>query len=195
MALTKKKNGTDAPVSTGPTRTAPEKPRNVAAYEAAVTEFAAASQLFGKGAYAEAKAKYDEIAGMATAEEPILADRARTYASICAQKLGAVGPSDSGPESLYHRGVFAANAGKLDEALALLDQAGQARPNDASVFYARAAVRGLQGNADGAATELKKAVALDPKFRYQAASDPDFDRVRDEASFIDVIEPTSTSRT
>jgi hypothetical protein len=26
--------------------------------------------------------------------------------------------------------------------------------------------------------------------RFQASNDPDFDRVRDEAAFIDVIEPT-----
>jgi len=52
-------------------------------------------------------------------------------------------------------------------------------------------VRGLQGNADGAAAELKKAVALDPRFRFQASSDSDFDKVRDEAAFIDIIEPSS----
>jgi hypothetical protein len=52
-------------------------------------------------------------------------------------------------------------------------------------------VRGLQGNAEGASSELKKSVSLDPKFRYQAASDSDFDKVRDEATFIDIIEPSN----
>jgi hypothetical protein len=52
-------------------------------------------------------------------------------------------------------------------------------------------VRGLQGNAEGAAAELKKSVALEPKFRFQATSDSDFDKVRDEAAFIDIIEPSN----
>jgi hypothetical protein len=63
--------------------------------------------------------------------------------------------------------------------------------NDASIHYARASVLGLQGQAEGAASELKKAVALDPKFRFQATSDSDFDKVRDEAAFIDIIEPSN----
>ena len=85
----------------------------------------------------------------------------------------------------------AANAGRLDEAWSLLDKALGHRPNDASIHYARASVRGLQGSAEGAAAELKKSVALDPKFRFQAASDSDFDKVRDEAAFIDIIEPSN----
>ena len=86
---------------------------------------------------------------------------------------------------------MAANSGNLDEAWSLLEKATLQRPNDASILYARASVRGLQGNVDGAAAELKKSVALDPKFRFQAASDSDFDKVRDEAAFIDIIEPSN----
>jgi len=193
MATTKKKPAIEI-ASTGPTRLAPEKPRNVAAYEAAVAEFATASQLFIGRAYAEAKTKFDAVTSMATADEPILADRARTYASICGQRLGLFAPAGPDPDSSYHQGVFASNAGRLDEAMVLFDKALLAHPDDASVLYARAAVRSMQGSADGAAAELRKAVALDTRFRYQAASDPDFDRVRDEAAFIDVIEPTSAPR-
>ena len=58
------------------------------------------------------------------------------------------------------------------------------------VENARASVRGLQGNVEGAAAELKRALAIDPTFRFHAASDSDFDAVRDVAAFIDVIEPS-----
>jgi len=193
MATTKKKTAAESNPSAS-TRPAPEKPRNVAAYEAAVTEFAAASALFGRREFAQARQKFEAVTAMASADEPILADRARTYASICLQRMGGATAPVEGAESDYHQGVFAANAGRLEDALAFLDRAAQARPDDGSVLYARAAVRGLQGNADAAASELKKAVALDAKFRFQAASDPDFDRVRDEAAFIDVIEPTTAPR-
>jgi tetratricopeptide (TPR) repeat protein len=172
------------------TRTAPVKPRNIAAYEAAVAEFATASTLFGKGQFAEAKTHFDAVAAVASAEEPILADRARTYASICGKKTAAPDGGGSDAESYYHRGVVAVNAGRLDEAWAFLEKAVALRPGDASILYARASVRGLQGNADGAASELKRALAIDPTFRFQAVSDSDFDAVRDEAVFIDVIEPS-----
>jgi tetratricopeptide (TPR) repeat protein len=144
-----------------------------------------------KGQFGEAQPLFEAVAVAATPDEPILADRARTYASICAGKLARPSDAEGDADTLYHRGIVAANSGNLDEAWSLLEKAALQRPNDASILYARASVRGLQGNVDGAAAELKKSVALDPKFRFQAASDSDFDKVRDEAAFIDIIEPSN----
>jgi tetratricopeptide (TPR) repeat protein len=195
MATTKKKAAASPEETAGnpqdSARTAPFKPRNIAAYEAAVEQFQTASDLFGKGQFAEARPHFEAVAEAATPDEPILADRARTYASICGRKIAAPAAGGDDADAFYHRGVVAANAGRLDEAWSLLDKAAVKRPNDASILYARASVRGLQGNAEGASSELKKSVSLDPKFRYQAASDSDFDKVRDEATFIDIIEPSN----
>ena len=195
MATTKKKAaaGAEGTADVAPeiTRAAPFKPRNIAAYEAAVEQFATATEFFFKGQFAEARPLFDAVTVAAAADEPILSDRARTYAAICAGKTAAPSPASDDADTQYHRGVVAANAGRLDEAWALLDRAVAQKPGDASILYARASVRGLQGNAEGAAAELKKAVALDPRFRFQAASDSDFDKVRDEAAFIDIIEPSS----
>ena len=195
MATTKKKAAVSPEETAGKTqeltRTAPFKPRNIAAYEAAVEEFATASALFLKGQFGQARPLFEAVAVAATPDEPILSDRARTYASICGRKVATPAHGGDDADAQYHRGVVAANAGRLDEALSLLDKAVAQRPNDASILYARASVRGLQGNAEGAASELKKAVALDPRFRFQAASDSDFDKVRDEAAFIDIIEPSN----
>jgi tetratricopeptide (TPR) repeat protein len=187
---TKKKPAAPAESPAEPARAVPVKPRNVAAYEAALGEFGTASELFAKGQFADAEAHFASVVAAAADEEPILADRARTYAKICARKVSGPAAGGDDAESLYHRGVVAANAGRLDEAWSLLERALAARPGDGSVHYARASVRGLQGNVDGAAAELKQALAIDPTFRFHAASDPDFDAVRDEAAFIDVIEPS-----
>lgn len=192
---TTKKKAPGAPPETVPeaqpmSRTAQVKPRNIAAYEAAVADFGTACELFAKGQFAEAKAHFEAVAATASADEPILADRSRTYASICAMKTAPPLTGGDDAESFYHRGVVAANAGLLDEAWSFLEKASELRPADASILYARASVRGLQGNVIGAATELRKSIAIDPTFRYQAVSDSDFDKVRDEAAFIDVIEPS-----
>jgi len=195
MATTKKKAAVEPEEALGTapemSRTAPFKPRNIAAYEAAVEQFASASRLFVKGQFAEAQPHFAAVAEAAAADEPILSDRARTYASICGRKIAIPSPVGEDADALYHRGVVAANAGRLDEAWSSLEKAVSWNPNDASILYARASVRGLQGHAEGAASELKKAVALDPRFRFQAASDSDFDKVRDEAAFIDIIEPSN----
>jgi len=195
MATTKKKAAVSPEETAGevqaPSRPVPFKPRNIAAYEAAVEQFATASALFLKGQYGEAQPHFEAVALAATPDEPILADRARTYASICVRKGAAPAAGAVDADALYHLGIVATNAGRLDEAWSFFEKAVGQRPNDASILYARASVRGLQGNVEGAAAELKKSVALDPKFRFQAASDSDFDKVRDEAAFIDIIEPSN----
>jgi len=194
MATTKRKSpsadGQPETAAAPPTRTVIDKPRNVATYEAAVAEFAAAVAEVSKGRFAEAMPVFEAVGKRMSEEEPILADRSRTFASVCARRLAAPSPPTEDPDQLFHRAVFACNSGRYDEALSLLEKALAVRPNDATIFYARASVRGLQGNVEGAAGELKRAVALDPHLRFQAASDPDFEKVRDEAAFIDVIEPT-----
>src|SRR5258706_96548 len=156
MATTKKK-ATPSPeeaavAAQALTGTAPLKPRNIAAYEAAVEQFATATALFVRGQFAEAQPEFEAVADAATPDEPILADRARTYASICGGKIGNAAQGGDDADTLYHRGVVAANAGRLDEAWSLLDAALGHKPNDASILYARASVRGLQGSAEGAAS-------------------------------------------
>jgi tetratricopeptide (TPR) repeat protein len=195
MATTKKKAAVEPEETLGAapemSRTAPFKPRNIAAYEAAVEQFGLASALFVKGEFAQAQPLFAAVSEAAAADEPILSDRARTYAAICARRVATPVPVGDDADALYHRGVVAANAGRLDEAWTSLERAIAQRPNDASILYARASVRGLQRNAEGAASELKKAVTLDARFRFQATSDSDFDEVRNEAAFIDVIEPSN----
>src|SRR4030095_7995317 len=64
---TNKKEASDSPQDTAAeapavTRPVPSKPRNIAAYEAAVDQFTAAASLFSKGQFAEAKPIFDAIA-------------------------------------------------------------------------------------------------------------------------------------
>jgi tetratricopeptide (TPR) repeat protein len=167
MPTTKKKPAGPAEAPAELTRITPAKPRNVAAYEAAVAEFSLGTDLFGKGQFADAAEHFASVIASATQEEPILADRARTFASICAKRAASPDAGGQDAEGLYHRAVLASNAGQLDEAWSMLERALASRPADASI-------------------------AIDPTLRFHAASDSDFDAVRDEAAFIDVIEPSHT---
>jgi tetratricopeptide (TPR) repeat protein len=177
------------PEAAAKARKIPPKPRHTEAYEDSLREFAAAIDLLRQGNYAKALGML-EVVRKGNSDEPVLAARAKTYATICARKLA---PPQRDPESadeFYFAGVVSANDGRLPQAIAFLDRAAQLDPSSASYLYARAAARALSGQAEAAASDLRHAVALDPRCRFQAANDPDFDKVRDEAVFIDVIEPT-----
>src|SRR5262245_37204764 len=126
MTSTKKKTGAPGEAETAvetATATPPAKPRNLAAYDAALEKFTAATDHFTKGRFADALPLFEAVANAAAADEPILYDRARTYATICRGKVEAPDAGDGDADTLYHRGVVAANAGRLDEAWTLLDRA------------------------------------------------------------------------
>ena len=170
-------------------RKVPPRPKPTEAYEQALRDFATAIDLLREGSYAKSMEIFDALRKENT-DEPVLAQRARTYATICARKLA---PPDRKPETaeeLYFAGVVSANDGQYAQAVEYLDRAARLDASSAGVLYARAAARALSGLAEGAAADLRQAVAIDPRCRFQAANDPDFDKVRDEAVFIDVIEPT-----
>ena len=182
-----KKGGADAPVPKE--RKLLERPKPTEAYEKAVREFGAALQLLHAGSYAAALERFKSIEA-ASGDEPVLADRARSHIAVCSRKLSPPPSDPTDPEQCYNLAVVRSNEGLLDEAARLLDRAVAHKPEQTAFLYARASVRALQGNAEASAADLKRAVALEPKLRYQVANDPDFERVRDEAAIIDVIEPT-----
>ncbi len=174
-------------------RKIPPKPKHTEAYEQALRDFSAAIDLLRQGAFAKAMEIFDAL-HRDNPDEPVLTERARTYAAICARRLAPPERAPETAEEMYFAGVVSANDGQYARAIELFDRAASLDPSSASIFYARAAARALSGAAEGAASDLRQAVAIDPRCRYQAAIDSDFDKVRDEAVFIDVIEPTPDAK-
>lgn len=170
-------------------RPAPPSRQQSAAYERALRAFTTGLEHFHRGAYADALEVLRSLDAISE-EEPELAGRARTYAAVCERRLRGGTDEPRTAEERYRLGVARANEGRLDEALRLLEQAIQEDPRHPGYLYARASVRALEGNAEVAAADLRKAIELEPRLRYQAANDPDFQLVRDDPRFVDVIEPT-----
>ena len=120
----------------------------------------------------------------------MLSERARSYANIC---RGRQAPAPSAPttvDELYYHAVLHSNNGESDAAVRLLDHALQQDPNSARLLYARASAWALKGNADSAVNDLRQAISSDPQIRFQASNDSDFEQIREEPAFIDIIEPT-----
>ena len=88
--------------------------------------------------------------------------------------------------------MFKSNAGEWDEALRIFDEITQASPSTATYIYARASTHALKGNAEAAINDLRMAISFDAQIRFQAVNDSDFEGIREEPAFIDIIEPTSS---
>lgn len=168
-----------------------KRPQHSAAYDATLQEYTQALALLYRKDFAAALERFRAVE-KAAFEEPELTERARTYSALCERRLAPPAERPGTAEGRYHLGVVRANEGKLDDALGLFDAALQLEPGSARVLYARASVRALQGSTAAAVADLRHAVAAEARLRYQAANDPDFEKIRDEAAFIDVIEPTPT---
>ncbi len=160
-------------------------------YEQAVASFGNGVERVRAGDYAKAKEIFNEILG-SLKDEPVLTERCRMYIEVCDQRTAAAPEQGTSIDDLYYRAVMASNAGDVTEAIRLLDQALQQAPNSAKLLYARASAWALSANADSAVSDLRQAIGLDPTLRFQAVNDSDFERIREEPGFIDIIEPTST---
>jgi tetratricopeptide (TPR) repeat protein len=169
----------------------PSAPPRSEAYEKALTDYTRGLELVHAGDYTAALEIFGTIASE-NPDEPELSERARSYASVCGKKLAVAPERPTTADGLYHLGVIRANDGHVDEALDLLNQGLELEAGSPRLHYARASVFALKGQADAAVADLRKAIEGDAKLRFQASNDPDFERIRDEASFIDVIEPTPT---
>ena len=158
-------------------------------YDQALVDFTSALKLLHGGDAAAALEQFRAIEA-ANPEEPQLSERMRAYSLICAHKLASDPQIPTDAEGFYNVAVVRANDRQLDEALDFLNKALELDAGSPKVMYARASVFALMGQPDSAVSDLRRAVEHEPQLRFQASNDPDFDRVRDEAAFIDVIEPT-----
>jgi tetratricopeptide (TPR) repeat protein len=162
-----------------------------AAYDAALTQYVLAIELLGKKDFAAARDLFNEAVVLAV-QEPELTQCARSYATICERQLAPAQPDPAAGDERYARAVFLSNAGRWDDALSLLDQAIAEDPTSVRNLYARACAWALKGSTSNAVTDLRQAIAGDPTVRFQAVNDPDFEKIREEPTFIDIIEPTPT---
>ena len=160
------------------------------AYEAALKEYATALDLVRKGEFERAREQFRAVQGAVT-NEPELGERAEMYIRICDRKLAGEPDKPSGHER-YRQAVFLSNAGDPDAAIQLLDSALAEDPTSVESLYVRACAWALKGAADQAVRDLRQAISFDPKVRFQAVNDTDFEKIREEPAFIDIIEPTPT---
>lgn len=90
----------------------------------------------------------------------------------------------------YLRGNNLAGLGRYEEAIASYERAMEIKPNDANTFYNLACCYALQTKIELVLENLNKAINLSPEeYRHMAKSDTDFDGIRHNPRFQELIFP------
>lgn len=156
-------------------------------YAQAVDAFEKAVKALAKHDYAKARDLFDQLIE-AHAEERDILDRARSYREVCRRALESQpGAKPKGFEALLSHAVIQHNSGEFEEALVHLEQALGLEPSSDDALYCLAATAAQAGHSDRALEALGKAIEIEPGNRAQARSDSDFDGLRENEAFIDLV--------
>lgn len=160
----------------------PPPPRKPPASEAAVRAFEQALKVFNRHDFTAAKTAFEGLLEKFGDQLEVVA-RARTYLTICEQRLARAPSVPRNPDALYNQGVFELNKGNIKEAINLFDKALRGDSQADHVFYSLAAAHARINNASKAMEALRRAIALRPLHRSHARSDLDFAILRDNEAF------------
>ena len=92
-----------------------------------------------------------------------------------------------GFEEIVKYGVYLHNRGEFEEALKFLRQAEEIHPRHEHVLYCLAATAARAGDTAAALKALRTAIQASAGNRALAKGDADFDPIRDEDEFIDLV--------
>jgi len=156
--------------------------------EKALKELERGISLLHKQSYAEALPHFEAVA-QGYPQEKELTDRVQMYARVCKNALARTKENTGRPEDYFYLGVLKANEANYTEAVEFLDRALQVNPRDEKAHYVMASTRAQRGERDHAIKHLQEAIALNATNRYYAQNDPDFESLRGEDDFENLVHP------
>jgi tetratricopeptide (TPR) repeat protein len=142
-----------------------------AALQLQMKQWEEAVQLFSRKQFAQAQARFAEAAAGPAAH---IADKARSYAQICARKTNGAEVDLKTADDHFNYGVERLNARDMEAARHHLDRALALEPDGEHILFTLALCCGLAGDGAGACENLKRAIAREPKNRILARQDPEF---------------------
>lgn len=153
---------------------------------AVLGKYGQALELLYAQEYAKAAELFEQI--VAEADDMQIADRAQQHLDICRARTDG----DSGETDPYLIAVFEKNNGNLDQALEVCQQQ-DASDSDERYAYLMASIQALAGAEDEALGLLESAIRLEPKNRVHAFHDPDFDELRGNEDFVQLVQASSAA--
>ena len=157
-------------------------------HEKAIKEFERGVTLLQKHSYPEALERFQAVV-TGFPQEKELTDRAQVYVRICNGMSDRREPQPRKPEDFFYYGVMKANEANYDEAVKFLERALQTSPKDEKVHYVLASTLAQKGERRQALERLKEAIELNTTNRIHARNDPDFEQLRDDENFQNLIHP------
>ena len=161
---------------------------SIAVHEKGVKEFERGVGHLHRQNYAEALERFQAIVE-SHPEEKELVDRAQVYIRICKGMLDRKTSQPKRPEDFFYYGVIRANEADYDEAVKLLGRALESTPKDEKVHYVMASTLALKGERQDALKHLREAIELNAANRIYARNDPDFEPLRDDEGFQNLVHP------
>jgi Tfp pilus assembly protein PilF len=155
----------------------------------AVEAFEKALRTLHKRDYEKAAEQLDALIEDFPEEREVL-ERARAYRTLCTRALAESKKSAFKPKGFDETvkyGVYLHNRGEFEEALKFLRQAEEMHPKNEHVLYCLAATASRAGDTAASLKALRAAIQASAGNRALAKSDSDFDPIRDEDEFIDLV--------
>lgn len=174
-----------APAPKGKKKAIPEAARKLTP-SAAVKAFDQAVSLFYHHDFESARRAFTNFIHQFHQETEMVA-RARTYVTICAQRLSHPPSLPRDAEALYDRGIIELNSGRILEAISYFEKALKYEPDAPHIIYSLAAAHSRLGSIEKALEELKKAVGLREVLRIQARRDSDFVNLYTHPGFQELV--------
>jgi tetratricopeptide (TPR) repeat protein len=135
--------------------------------------FESAVELFRQREFSRARLLFDRAIQGPNVE---IAHAAQMHVRMCDRRLGA-GSDPQNPEDQYNFGIALVNQGRTEEAVRYLRAAVAAKDQAGHYHYALALCLALQGDLQGSAVHLRRAIQIEPGNRIAALNDPDFHRI------------------
>jgi tetratricopeptide (TPR) repeat protein len=155
----------------------------------AIDLFEKGIKAMGRKEYDKAREHFDAIIN-GHAEERDVAERARAYRTACERAAGEGRRSAYKPktfEDYLNHGVYLHNRGEYEEAIKALRQASEMQPKSENALYCLAAAAARAGDSAAALKALRAAIGAGAESRAQARRDPDFDVLRDDDEFLNLV--------
>jgi outer membrane protein assembly factor BamD (BamD/ComL family) len=167
---------------TSPKKTVAEDPR----FTQAVQNYEAGLRAMQEHKFDKAKTHLQKVIAGPSKE---LMDRAHVHMNTCTQHLERVTTQFKSPEEHYDYVVSLMNLGDYVSAREQLDKLTRQVPQSDYVAYGLAALDCLTGHAEDSLRHLDTAIRLNPKLRFQARNDSDFQNLAEDPRFTELLYP------
>ncbi|MBN1271586.1 MAG: tetratricopeptide repeat protein [Candidatus Aminicenantes bacterium] len=150
--------------------------------EKVLADYTKAMKVFQKKDYEKAVELLKEFIEKYPTEREFV-DRARTYLTICQDRMEKAPLSLKSFEDYYQYGLYKTNQGHYKEALEALNKANEMKPKEGKILYFIADVYALMKDEDNCLEYLKKAIQIDKFYGTLAQNEVDFEDFKQSKKF------------